>query len=171
MYTKTIPFKDFSGKPRNQPVHFNLSEREVFKLLPELQSVFKWMDTNKEADPRDLGTEEVRDFYNNFEDILLEAWGVPSEDGLHFRKGERYDFEESALFNATMFMFVNEPQETAKLLEGIMPEGLSEMVKKAAVEDVAAVSGDRAEDQQATISELRRQLATAQAGDSKPATE
>jgi hypothetical protein len=96
VYTKTVPFKDFKGKPRNEVVHFNLSEREVFKLLPELQAVFHWMDSNKEADPRELGVDEVRDFYNEFEAILLEAWGIPSEDGQHFRKSERYDFEESA---------------------------------------------------------------------------
>lgn len=168
MYTKTVPFKDFNGKPRNQKVHFNLSEREVFKLLPELQTMFKWMDSNRESDPRDLGTEEVRNFYNNFEEVLLEAWGEPAEDGLHFRKGQRYDFEESALFNATMFMFINEPEETGKLLEGILPEGLAEMVKKATVEDVAAVSGDRADDQQAEIEELRRRLAEAESDKTQP---
>jgi hypothetical protein len=162
VYTKTVPFKDFKGKPRNEVVHFNLSEREVFKLLPELQAVFHWMDSNKEADPRELGVDEVRDFYNEFEAILLEAWGIPSEDGQHFRKSERYDFEESALFNATMVMFVTEPQETAKLLEGIIPEGLSEMIKTAAVEDVADVTSARAVDQSDEIAELRRRLASAE---------
>lgn len=162
MYTKVIPFKDFKGKPRNETVHFNLSEREVFKLLPELKGMFEWLDSNREQEQRDLGVEEVRDFYTNFEAIMLEAWGELSEDGLYFRKSARYDFEESALFNATMFMFVKEPEQTVKLLEGIIPEGLADMVKNATPDQLTAVSGQRADDTQTEIEDLRRRLAEAE---------
>jgi len=96
LYTKTVPYKNYRGKPRNGVVTFNLDEREVFKLLPELKAMFEWLDGNREAvDPRDLSTEEVRDFYTNLENIMLEAWGELSEDGEHFRKGNKYNFEES----------------------------------------------------------------------------
>lgn len=160
MYTKTVPYRDYKGKPRKDGiVHFHLDEREVFKLLPELKAMFEWLDGNRDADPRDLSVQEVTNFYTNFEEIMLTAWGELDEDGLHFRKGDRYNFEESALFNAAMLMFLQEPEEAIKMLEGIIPPSLSEMVKKAEVGDLAAGTTAKVEDQDAEIARLRAQLA------------
>lgn len=132
MYTKMIPFKDFNGKPRNQKLELNLEVREVVKLLVEFQSIFKWLDSNTGPDheERELSTEEVVEFYNNLEKILLESWGKMSEDGLYFHKTERYLFEESKLFAATMEMFVSEPSEATKMVDGLMPKGMEELVRK-----------------------------------------
>ena len=157
MYTKQIPFKDFNGKPRNMVVHFNLTEREVFKLLAELQQVMSWRDSLA-GPPRDLETEEVVNFYNSFEEILLSAYGKPSEDGLYFRKGDRYDFEESALFNACMILFVTDPAETTKLIDGIMPKGMEEIVKKADASLALAASNSSDEELKAEIARLRAQI-------------
>lgn len=160
MYTKTIAFRDFKGKARNQTVQFNLETREVFKLLVELNAIFKWRDSLQDEDPRDLSTEEVVDFFNNFEKILLEAWGEMDEDGTHFRKTGRYDFEESKLFAACMDMFVSDIQEVNKLLTDIMPKGMEDMVRKQA-ESLERMAGDssNSEELQARIAELQAQLA------------
>lgn len=166
MYTKKVPYKNFKGQPRTAEVQFNLTEREVFKLLPELMTVAAWRELNTKSPARDLPTEEVREYYNNFEAILLEAWGVMSEDGEHFRKGGRYEFEESALFNAAMVMFVSDPIETGALLDGIMPNAeLSEMVKKADVNMLTASQNENlTPEQRERVAELQRQLAEAQRG-------
>lgn len=158
MYKLTVPFKDYNNKPRNMPVSFNLDAREVFRMLPELKAVFDWLDSNKESDPRDLTVEEVRDFYTSFENILLEAYGEMSEDGLHFRKGAKFEFEESALFNACMVKFVTEPQETVKLLEGILPQDLFDMVKNADAGQLAEATAAKVSEQEAEIAKLRAQL-------------
>lgn len=158
MYTSSVPFTDYRKKPRTLPVSFNLDAREVFKMLPELKSVFEWLESNKEQDPRDLSVEEVTNFYTSFEGILLEAWGEMSDDGLHFRKGGKYEFEESALFNACMIMFVTKPEETVKLLEGILPSELFDMVKNADAGQVAAATEAKATAQEEEIVRLRAQL-------------
>ena len=157
MYTKQIPFKDFFDKPHNEPVYFNLTEREVLKLLGEFQTVFKWRES-LQGPKRELSTEEVVEFYTAFEEILLSAYGKPSDDGLHFRKAGRYEFEESALFNACMIMFVTEPAETGKLIDGIMPKDMEELARKADANlaKAAAESGD--EDLKKEIEQLRAQL-------------
>lgn len=130
MYSKLIPFKDFAGKPRNVTIHLNLTEPEFMKLLVEFRTIMTWHNSLIVNEDRELTTEEVVEFYTNLEKILLEAWGVPSEDGMHFRKAGRYDFEESALFPAVMTMFLSEPAEANKMLEEIMPKGLDEMFDK-----------------------------------------
>ena len=139
-------------------VNFNLDAREVFKMLPELKSVFDWLETNRDSDPRELTTEEVSQFYTNFENILLEAYGEMSEDGLHFRKGGRYEFEESALFNACMVLFVTKPDQTVKMLEGILPKELFDMVKNADTNQLSSATQSRVAEQEAEIARLRAQL-------------
>lgn len=161
MYKKSIPHHDFFDKPRNETVHFNLTEREVFKLLAEFQRVFAWQKSIDGPDQRDLDTAEVIDFYNDFEEILLSAYGVPSEDGRHFHKqGKRYEFEDSALFAGCMKLFVENPMETTKLIDGLMPKDLQAMVEKADANLAElAKSEDASEDLKAEVARLRAMVA------------
>lgn len=166
MYTITVPFTDYKKKPRNIPVSFNLDTREVFKMLPELKAIFDWLESHKGTEPRDLDTQEVTNFYTSFEGVLLEAYGEVSEDGLYFRKGGKYEFEESALFNACMVMFVTKPEEAVKLLENMLPsEEMTEMVKNADPAQLAEATSLKAADQSAEIARLQAELA---ARDSQP---
>lgn len=153
MYTKKIPYKDFAGNARNnEQVQFNLTVPEIPKLLNEFNLIFKWQDSLK-GDVRELSTEEVVEFYTAFEAVLLAAWGEMSEDGRYFRKNGRYDFEESALFAACMMEFLSNPQETGKLIDGIMPEGMEELVRK------AEGNMDKIAEDPATTAELRAEIA------------
>lgn len=158
MYTKNIPFKDFKNKPHTSAVQFNLTETEVFKLIGELKAVFDWLDS-MQGEERTITTEETQKFYTDFEDLLLEAWGEMSDDGMHFRKGGRYDFAESALFNATMLYFLTNPEETTALLEGILPDGMEELARQADEKLVQAGKAAGTDAQQAEIDRLRAELA------------
>ena len=161
MYTQNVEFDDFFGKKRKQEVHFNLTEHEVFKLLVEFQAIFEWTDKMQKQDPdAETDTREVIEFYNNLEEIILASWGVPDPDGLHFRKGGVYDFRESALFHSCMKMFVEDPAMANKLVDGLMPKGLQEMVKKADA-NLAALAKDpnTTEDMAAELERLRAQVA------------
>lgn len=161
MYTVEIEYEDYKKRVRKTSVSFNLDSREVFKMLPELKTTFEWLESNKAEEPRDLSVEEVSNFYTNFENILLEAWGEMSEDGLSFRKGGKYEFEETALFNACMWRFVTKPQDTVKLLEGILPAEMFQMVQNADESQIAAAraaakDSDKVKDEE--IARLRAQL-------------
>lgn len=157
MYTKTVPVKDLNDKPRNITVHFNLFEREVFKLLVELKYVFDWHE-NMKGELRELDPADVVEFYNNFEEIVLSGYGVPSADAMEFVKTDRYKFEDSVTFNAIMLMCVSDPTETLKLVEGMMPKGMDKLVK-AADENLARAAKDmKDEDLAAEIARLRAQL-------------
>lgn len=158
MYSKSFPFKDFNGKPHNTMVHFNLTEPDVFKLLVELKAIFAWHDS-LQGEPRELEAAEVVEFYTNFEEVLLAAYGTPSADGLSFKKGDRYAFQETALFAAIMVAFVSDPPETMKFLTEIMPKGLPELVKKADENlAVAMKDADTPEAVRAQIAELQAKL-------------
>lgn len=167
MYKKMVPFKDFNGKPRNQAVHFNLSEREVMKNLIPLKFIFKWRDERKALDPNaEVPTEDVVEFFNVFEQLLLEAWGEPSEDGLRFSKTGRYEFEESSLFDAFMLILVTDVREVAKLLEDMLPKGMETIVKKTDANleayEAQLKLGEANGDKEREIADLRARLAAAE---------
>lgn len=158
MYTLSVPYTDYKGKAKRETVYFNLDAREVFKNLPQLKSVFDWLESNKNAEARELSVQEVSDFYNDLEDLLLKGWGEMSEDGEHFRKSGKYDFEESALFNACMVLFVTKPEEAVKLLEGMLPPELQTMIKNADDATVEAAVRSRVDEKQAEIDRLKQEL-------------
>lgn len=169
MYTKVIGHKNFKGKVRNQEVNFNLTEHEVLKLLVEFKAIFDWQEVVEKRDPgAEVPTEEIIDFYTNFEEILLSAWGELDESGDHFHKGGRYEFKESSLFHAAMNMFLKDPTEVTKLIDGIMPEGLQELVK-ASETNLAALAEQAKSDEKMspalkkTVADLEAELAAARA--------
>lgn len=173
MYTKQVPFKDFKDNPRNMTVEFNLTVIETFKLLVEFQAILAWRERiNAETDVRELPTEEVIDFYNNLEKIILDAYGVMSEDGMHFRKGGRYDFEESALFPAVMELFLTDQQMAHDLVDGLLPKNMQEIVAKADANMAElAKNPDTTDELKAQIARLQAQVAEQNAAGSAPSAD
>lgn len=164
MYTKMIQHRNFAGEPRNQKVQFNLTEHEVFKLLVEFKAIFDWQEKIKDRDPNaETDTLEVIEFYNNFEEILLSAWGELDESGDHFRKGGRYDFKESSVFHAAMKLFLENQAEVNNLLNGLMPDGLQDLVKAADANlaELAKQSDGSNPAIDAEVARLRAELAAA----------
>lgn len=158
MYKKQVPYKDLNGKPRNEVVHFHLFEHEVFKLMLEFKTILDWRDS-LQGPQRDLDTVEVVEFYNALEEILLSAYGVPSEDGRSFNHDGRYEFEKTALFNAIMITFVTDPAEANKIVDELMPSGLEEIIRKADVNLEKVGTATDNTDLQAEVNRLRAQLA------------
>lgn len=130
MYTKTIAYKDFLGKPQNDTCHFNLETREIAKLLVELSEMFEWQESLVGGQKRQLSTAEVAQFFNNFETVMLASYGELSSDGKRFYKDKRFDFEASKAFSAYMEECLVDPGEVAKFLDGVMTKDMALLVKK-----------------------------------------
>lgn len=160
MYTKTVAFKDFKGHPRNMEVNFNLTEMEVFDLFIQFKTIQAWQDSVGAGVERVLTPEEVAEFYSNFKEIMLSAYGAPSDDGLYFRKSGRYDFEESALYNATMLMFFTDPSgELVKFMQQALPQGMEELIRKVDENALKAINETSDEGLKAELVRLRAQVA------------
>jgi hypothetical protein len=159
MYIKTIPHKNFKDQVRNQEVQFNLTEHEVLKLLVEFKEIFDWQERLKGRDPNaETDTAEVIEFYNNFETILLAAWGELDADGDHFRKGGVYDFRESSVFHAAMKLFLEDQAEANRLIDGLMPKGLKDLVKNADANLAELAEKAKSDDSAAGSAELIARL-------------
>lgn len=137
MYKINVPYHTYTGKAGNKTVHFMLETKDVFKNYVELNDLFTWRDELGNQTPRDLEPHELVTFFNNFETILLAAYGVPSADGEVFDRTDRYNFEQSAVFSAFMDMLLSDIAMVNQILIDIMPKGMEEMVKK----QVASLEG------------------------------
>lgn len=166
MYTKSVPFKDLNKKPRNVTLTFHLFEREVFKLLVELKYLIDWAERAQREDLRTLDPAEVVELYNNFEEVVLSAYGTPIDDGQGFDHDGRFAFEKTAAFNAFMVMCVKDPSEVGKFVQAILPEGMEDLVK--AADENMLKQAEEADNAtlRAQIEELRGQL-NAGKGDEK----
>jgi hypothetical protein len=155
LYTKSIPLKNLYGAPKNVTVHFNLYEREVIKLIPKFKALFEWQESVSQEDLRNLDPVEVIEYFNIVEEVLLESYGTPAKDGMSFDKSDRYIFEDSVTFNAVMMMFLTDPEEIGRFLDGVMPKDMLEMVKQAegSLEKLEAMTEN--EELKAEIARLR----------------
>jgi hypothetical protein len=170
MFTTTVPHKNHKGKPRNPEVSFDLSVHEFLKLLVEFKKIFEWQEAVSKRDGQEeTPTEEVVDFYTNFEEIVLAAWGEMDAEGDHFRKGGVFDYRESSTHHAAMLMFLKDQEKLNKMLESLMPDGLEDLIKSteenlAALAQKAKDSGDKMPaGLESEVERIKRDLAEAEA--------
>lgn len=170
MYTVKVPHKNYKGKPRNPEISFDLSVHEFLKLLVEFKRIFEWQEEVAKRDgTEETPTEEVVDFYTNFEEIILAAWGEMDDEGDHFRKGGVYDYRESSTHQEAMLMFLKDQQALNEMLQSLMPSGLEDLVKAteenlAALAKQAKAGGDKMPaGLESEVERIRRELAEAEA--------
>lgn len=159
MYTVKVPYKNYKKQPQNKEVTFNLEVHEIAGLFVEFKAVSDWLESNKSGEVRILDPQEVVTFYGAIKTIMLEAWGQLSEDGEHFRKSGRYDFEESKLFAACMDLFITDPSEAVKLFDGLLPENMVAMVEK------TSSNLDAIENPSNEVEQLKREVARLRSGE------
>lgn len=96
MFKKSVTFTDFHGNKKTEALRFNFTETEVLNKTGE----------NEIFDPAFLQfvLTEGNDFltFRTIQELILEAYGVLDEDGVHFRKSEQLkaDFENSLAYDA-----------------------------------------------------------------------
>ena len=135
MFKYDLNYTDFLGNEKTEVLRFNLSQTEVTKLV-ENDKIFSVEFLAYVADGKDPLT-----MYNVVQKIILEAYGVLSDDGKYFRKSEQIkkDFEQSIMYDKFIEdMFgSNDTQKFVNFLVGIFPAKYAETLK-------AKISGDMA---------------------------
>lgn len=135
MFKYDLNYTDFLGNEKTEVLRFNLSQTEVTKLV-ENDKIFSVEFLAYVADGKDPLT-----MYNVVQKIILEAYGILSDDGKYFRKSEQIkkDFEQSVMYDKFIEdMFgSNDNQKFVNFLVGIFPAKYAETLK-------AKISGDMA---------------------------
>lgn len=117
MLVKTMTYTDFDGAERTEDFYFNLTEAEAFKLsLGKNGGYERWIQNL--IDSRDGET-----LMNEFEKIILNAYGKKSLDGRRFVKNAEIaeEFRQTQAFSDMVISFIRDPKLAADFLKGIVP--------------------------------------------------
>lgn len=132
MITKTIPYEDFNGKKRIEDFNFHLNKAELLELDAKYEG--GWSAHLR----RIVNTNNNAEIYSTMKDFILRSYGVKSEDGRRFMKGEeiRRSFEESPAFEILLMELAlgsDAGKASADFINGVVPKDMSQGNAPAAI--------------------------------------
>lgn len=125
MITKTITYTDFIGKERTEDFNFHLNKAELIELDAAYEG--GWNNYIR----RVVNANNKAAIFHAMKDFLLRAFGVKSEDGRRFMKGEeiRRSFEESPVYEIILMELTLGPgaaKASADFINGVIPADMRE---------------------------------------------
>ena len=124
MIKKTVTYTDYNGVERKEDFYFNLTKAEVMKLqlgtVGGLSAMLqKIIDTN-----------DVPTLMNIFEDLVLKAYGVKSDDGRRFIKNDevRAAFAETEAYSQIYMELAFDANAAAEFVNGIIPADVAKAI-------------------------------------------
>lgn len=145
MFKKTMKFDDLDGNEVSQTFYFNYNKKEVAELLEfgAIQEFAKAGETHLPLEEKlarlstpveESGlsqTENNRQAYGIFQDLILDAYGVKGEDNVSFEKNDknRNYFRSHVAFPEMIFEFLENPKLAAEFVESCLPPRMVEKAK------------------------------------------
>lgn len=125
MLKETITYTDFNGKERTEDLYFNLTKTELAKMqLSENDGLDKVLTRMIEDNDRAA----LVNFFDNF---ILKAYGVRSEDGRYFKKSPELieEFTQSAAYDALFMKMATDSSKAAAFVNAILPSDATSMIE------------------------------------------
>lgn len=115
MLHKKVTYTNYNGEVVNEDVYFNLTSMELVKM--EAKYKISVSDKIKEV----VEANDFEGIIALFEDLLLTAYGVKSEDGRRFIKDEQTtkEFEDSIAYAEIFEQIILNPEAAKELGEEI----------------------------------------------------
>lgn len=125
MFPAKLKFQDFNGNEVEQTFYFNISKAELAKMEMRTNGNIESI-LNKIMNERD--SEKLTEI---FERLILDTYGVKSDDGIYFWKEDPVDhhrysdeFKQTDAYNVLFMKLIQDPDYAEKFLEGIAPADL-----------------------------------------------
>ena len=126
MLVKRISYTDYNGNQRSEDFYFNLNKGEIFNLQ------FGTEGGLDKAIQKIIQTEDTPKIVKIFQDIILNAYGVKSDDGRRFIKSEELstEFKQTEAYSELLMELVSDEKKAADFINALMPKDLAEEAKK-----------------------------------------
>lgn len=128
MLKKPITYEDFNGEEVTEDFFFHLSKAELIKLeMSQEGGLSDWL-------AKVVAAEDGKSIIEEFEKIILSAYGKRSEDGRRFIKNEelREEFKSSEAYSVLFVELVTDVEAAAAFVNGVIPRNLAEEAVKIA---------------------------------------
>lgn len=126
MLVKRINYTDYNGNQRSEDFYFNLNKGEIFNLQ------FGTEGGLDKAIQKIIQTEDAPKIVKTFQDIILNAYGVKSDDGRRFIKSEELstEFKQTEAYSELLMELVSDEKKAADFINALMPKDLAEEAQK-----------------------------------------
>lgn len=158
MIKKTITYDNFADETVSEDFYFHLGKLELVEMELSFEGGLDGYIAQLSA------TENGKDAYYLFKDIILKAVGKRSEDGKQFIKTQEYRdaFEQSPALGELIFSFLENSDNAADFVNGLLPGKLVAEAKAREAQESAESTDISDEDllkmnpQEMTAEQLRR---------------
>ena len=126
MLKRTITYTDYNEVERTEDFYFNLSKAELMDMELEMDGGFdKLLE-------QIINTEDGKLIIGVFKKILLQSYGVKSDDGRRFMKTAeiREAFQQTEAFSQIYTDMFTNVERAVEFVNGIIPKDLAEQVEK-----------------------------------------
>ena len=126
MLVKTIKFKDFLGKEREQEFYFHMSEAEAYKL--DLKTVGGFERKLKKMTEE----QDIPKFAEMLDDMILSSYGQISADGFSFEKTPEATkrFQESNAYAIIFKELITSGDACLEFIKGILPQEMQDRINE-----------------------------------------
>lgn len=126
MLKREITYEDFDGKTTTETFYFNLTKTEIVGLEVGHEGGLE------AAVRRIVQTNDNKSLLREFQNIILAAYGIRSEDGKRFIKSDelRLEFEQTAAFDALFMELMTDEGKAAVFIRGVLPADLASEIAK-----------------------------------------
>lgn len=118
MLKELIEYTDFDGNKRQEYHYFNFTESEIQEMnLRTPGGLKKRLETIvREQDPNQLVT--------YFKSLILDAYGIKSEDGRRFAKSKEISeaFSQTGAYNKLFMQLTTDTNAAIRFVNGIIPD-------------------------------------------------
>ena len=135
MVKKTIKYVDYNDVEREETFYFNLSKTELSRMAMSADGDLS--EKIKEI----VKAKDNKSILKIFEDIILQSYGVKSDDGKHFVKKAvdghllADDFVNSPAYDELYFELIQDSKKMGDFINMLIPRDLAEEAKKLQAEE------------------------------------
>jgi hypothetical protein len=120
MLTRTINYTDFNGNQQSDIYHFNLTKTELATLEASYEGGIE------QRIQAIVNANDRKALIDEFQKIILAAYGEKSEDGKRFVKTDelREIFTQTAAYDALFMELASDEDAAAAFIKGVLPQDL-----------------------------------------------
>lgn len=124
MHKEVIRYTDYNGVERKEPFYFNMNEAELMEM--QYGTAGGLDQTIKKI----IATQDQGALINIFKKLVLDAYGVKSDDGRRFIKEENGhrlsdDFKQTPAYPILFMKLATDDEAAAKFVNEIIPSAVA----------------------------------------------
>lgn len=118
MLTKTFTYTDFNGVTRTEDHNFHLSKAELMEM--ELSTAGGLAEKIKKI----VAAQDAPTIVKIFKDLILQSYGVKSDDGKRFIKSKELSeaFSQTEAYSQLFMELASDADAAAAFVNGIVPK-------------------------------------------------